>query len=242
MRKLLICLSLGLLSVVAPTGCVAPSGPKCACASGACQAGKSCGCQCASSPVPSDNGKPASPPAFKPSTPPPEKARSARAPAEPYVPVRLITWAERAPLPRGPAEEQPAPVRKVEGPPPVQKAERQAPVRVVRADVPVAPPPVVPPVTVPPVEPKATVEVAIARQNPAPSLSGQLETFGRTLRLRYAAVDQIDPYGGVVILDGNIDSSRLRDGQRLRVAGELIPPTTRNGSAHYRVSSIQMLD
>jgi hypothetical protein len=74
------------------------------------------------------------------------------------------------------------------------------------------------------------------------SLTGQVQQFRNTWRLRYAAIDQEDPYGGVVVLDGGAELSQLRDGQRVRVSGVLIPPESRTGSAHYRVKTIEMLD
>jgi hypothetical protein len=45
-----------------------------------------------------------------------------------------------------------------------------------------------------------------------------------------------------VILDGGAELSQLRDGQRVRVSGVLIPPESRTSSARYRVQAIEMLD
>jgi hypothetical protein len=72
------------------------------------------------------------------------------------------------------------------------------------------------------------------------SVTGQVQGFRKTLRLRYASIEQEDPYGGVVILEG--DTSKLRDGQHVRVQGAFFPPTERNGSARYRVESVEILD
>jgi hypothetical protein len=73
------------------------------------------------------------------------------------------------------------------------------------------------------------------------SITGQVQEYRKTFRLRYAAVDQEDAYGGVVVLDG-ADLGRLSDGKHVRVRGELIAPTDRNGMARYRVSAIEVLD
>ncbi len=74
------------------------------------------------------------------------------------------------------------------------------------------------------------------------SITGQVYEYRRAFRLRYAAIDQADVYGGVVTLEGSVDLSALRDGKHVRVRGELIPPTDRNGSARYRVTALELLD
>ncbi len=74
------------------------------------------------------------------------------------------------------------------------------------------------------------------------SLAGRVLQYRNTWRLRYAPIDQEDVYGGVVILDGGAELSQLRDGQRVRVSGVLVPPESRTGSACYRVQAIEMLD
>jgi hypothetical protein len=74
------------------------------------------------------------------------------------------------------------------------------------------------------------------------SVAGRVLQFRNTWRLRYAPIDQEDVYGGVVILDGGAELSQLRDGQRVRVSGVLVPAESRTGSACYRVQSIEMLD
>ena len=74
------------------------------------------------------------------------------------------------------------------------------------------------------------------------SITGQVQEYRKTLRLRYAAIDENDVYGGVVVLEGSADLSRVTDGKHVRVRGELIPPTDRNGTAHYRVAAVEILD
>ena len=74
------------------------------------------------------------------------------------------------------------------------------------------------------------------------SVAGHVHQYRNTWRLRYAPIDQEDAYGGVVILDGGAELSQLRDGQRVRVSGVLVPPESRTGSACYRVQAIEILD
>jgi hypothetical protein len=74
------------------------------------------------------------------------------------------------------------------------------------------------------------------------AIAGQVQEFRKTLRLRYAAIDQNDIYGGVVTLEGSVDLSQLRDGRQVRVRGVLIPPTERNENARYRVTAVELLD
>jgi hypothetical protein len=73
------------------------------------------------------------------------------------------------------------------------------------------------------------------------SVTGQVQMFRKTARLRYASIEQEDPYGGVVTLEG-AEVSKLRDGQHVRVQGVFVAPTDRNGSAKYRVHSVEILD
>ena len=74
------------------------------------------------------------------------------------------------------------------------------------------------------------------------SITGEVLRFGKTVRVRYAAIDQEDRYGGAVVLDGGEALRKLRDGQHVRVRGDLIPPPDRASSAHYRVLAIEVLD
>ena len=73
-------------------------------------------------------------------------------------------------------------------------------------------------------------------------LTGQLQQWRKTWRLRYAAVGAEETYGGSVMLEGIADTSKLRDGQHLRVRGRLIPPENRQDSPRYVVQSIDVLD
>ena len=74
------------------------------------------------------------------------------------------------------------------------------------------------------------------------TVAGQVQTFRKTFRLRYLSIEQEDRYGGIVVLEGGVELSKLRDGNHVRVHGVLVPPTTRGGNAHYRVQSLEILD
>jgi hypothetical protein len=73
------------------------------------------------------------------------------------------------------------------------------------------------------------------------SVTGQVQIFRKTMRLRYASIEQEDAYGGVVILEGS-EISNLRDGQHVRVQGTFVAPTDRNGNAKYREHTVELLD
>lgn len=73
------------------------------------------------------------------------------------------------------------------------------------------------------------------------SVTGQVQIFRKTVRLRYASIEQEDAYGGVVILEGS-EIGNLRDGQHVRVQGTFVAPADRNGNAKYRVHTVEMLD
>jgi hypothetical protein len=57
------------------------------------------------------------------------------------------------------------------------------------------------------------------------------------LRLRYASVDETDPYGGSVTLTGDSRLRDLKDGQYLRVQGSLCNANDKGISPHYHVDS-----
>ncbi|MCI0683153.1 MAG: hypothetical protein L0Y71_13710 [Gemmataceae bacterium] len=84
---------------------------------------------------------------------------------------------------------------------------------------------------------QATVSLSAAHQQ---TLSGEVAQFRRGWRLRYAAVDVVDPHGGSVGLDGP-GLERLKDGARIRVTGTLVPAEDRHGSARFLVRSLDVL-
>jgi hypothetical protein len=85
-------------------------------------------------------------------------------------------------------------------------------------------------------------QIAFGRDESFTTITGQVQEFRKTLRLRYAAVDRADIYGGVVTLEGDVDLSQLRDGKQVRVRGVLIPPAEPNENARYRVTAVEYLD
>lgn len=76
-------------------------------------------------------------------------------------------------------------------------------------------------------------------------LSGQLQHL-RTKecwRLRYASVDEDDPYGGsVTLVDSNGLLSSCQDGQYVRISGRLLNAADRSIAPEYKVDSLQVLD
>jgi hypothetical protein len=87
-----------------------------------------------------------------------------------------------------------------------------------------------------------SVDIVFGPADNYQSITGEVRRFGKTVRLRYAAIDQEDLYGGAVVLDGGEALNKLRDGQLVRVRGDLIPPPDRAHSAHFRVLAIEVLD
>lgn len=72
------------------------------------------------------------------------------------------------------------------------------------------------------------------------TVTGQVQQFRKSWRLRYADPGQEDIYGGGVMLEG--DLSKLREGAIVRVTGTLVPAPGRTGQATYRVQGIEILD
>jgi hypothetical protein len=168
---------------------------------------------------------------------PTESTPTAAAPvAAPLLVAPAPQWAR---MPTGPAPARPLAEQTIEPPAP-----RIAFVSAASAEeAPDAPAPISP--AVERKEQAVPVKKTEIPKTPAEkfwTVTGTVEAFRKTWRVRYAAVDQEDRYGGVVVLDGGAELNPLRDGMRVRVRGTLIPATDRTGSAHYRVQSLQILD
>lgn len=73
-------------------------------------------------------------------------------------------------------------------------------------------------------------------------LTGVVESWRTTRRLRYAAVDVEDPNGGRVTLIGSPVVDRLHEGQHIRVRGILIPTADRGSAPTFDVQAIDVLD
>ena len=70
---------------------------------------------------------------------------------------------------------------------------------------------------------------------------GQLSQFRRAWKLRYAAIESDDKYGGSLSLTGeNLD--HLKDGQMVRVEGMVLPSEDRASGARYQVHRIEVIE
>jgi hypothetical protein len=72
-------------------------------------------------------------------------------------------------------------------------------------------------------------------------LSGQLQHshISKGWRLRYASVDEVDPYGGSVTLSEDVRLSGLNDGDYVRVQGHFVNPEQTGIAPAYQIDSIQ---
>jgi hypothetical protein len=70
-------------------------------------------------------------------------------------------------------------------------------------------------------------------------LRGEVERSLRGVRLRYAPVDEADPYGGSVTLVSSPLVDGLRDGQSVRVRGQFLNPEQHTPAPPYRVVSVE---
>lgn len=73
------------------------------------------------------------------------------------------------------------------------------------------------------------------------SLTGEVQLWRNTWRLRYARVDETDKYGGSVVLAGENRFSDLRDGQIIRVQGRIVQSDARTGTV-FEVQAIDVLE
>ena len=97
------------------------------------------------------------------------------------------------------------------------------------------------PATVPGPVPDTVVKPAYGHANDYHWLNGQVQysRISKAWRLRYAPLDEIDPYGGSVTLvdDGTLGS--LKDGQYVRVHGQLVSSPDKAVAPPYKVDSVQ---
>jgi len=75
-------------------------------------------------------------------------------------------------------------------------------------------------------------------------LTGKLQysRFNKTWRLRYASVDQDDPYGGSVTIVDDLRSPGLKDGQHIHVEGRFVNPGAKGIAPPYEVTSIEIVE
>jgi hypothetical protein len=74
------------------------------------------------------------------------------------------------------------------------------------------------------------------------TLSGRLEHFGRSWRLRFASVDEVDPYGGSVTLVQDTRLGEHHDGEYVQVQGHLLDGEARRSAPSYQIDSIQVIE
>ncbi|MBM3996136.1 MAG: hypothetical protein FJ303_18595 [Planctomycetes bacterium] len=93
-----------------------------------------------------------------------------------------------------------------------------------------------------PALPAPNAEIVFGADEAYRTITGQVEVYRKVPRLRFGHVAQEDAYGGVVVLEGGADVSRLEDGKLVRVTGVLVPPANRTASATFRVKTVEILD
>jgi hypothetical protein len=87
----------------------------------------------------------------------------------------------------------------------------------------------------------------VGHENDYSWISGQLyyvHANGGMWVIRYADVDQVDRYGGSVVLTPTVEMRNFREGDLVTVCGEILNDGIRGrtlGGALYRVNSIQMI-
>ena len=87
----------------------------------------------------------------------------------------------------------------------------------------------------------------VGHENDYSSITGQLyyvHANGGMWVIRYADVDQVDRYGGSVVLTPTVEMRNFREGDLVNVCGEILNnglPVRNLGGALYRVNSIQMI-
>jgi hypothetical protein len=83
--------------------------------------------------------------------------------------------------------------------------------------------------------------VRIGQINDYKAVVGQVYQFRRAWKLRFAAVESDDIYGGSFTLVGS-NLEHLKDGQTVRVEGTILPSEDRVSAARYQVSRIEILE
>jgi hypothetical protein len=68
-------------------------------------------------------------------------------------------------------------------------------------------------------------------------ISGEVMCWRKEWRLRYATVDEIDPYGGSLRLSGEHEFTKLKDGEHYKIEGHLIPDDGRGPG--FQIESVE---
>jgi hypothetical protein len=76
------------------------------------------------------------------------------------------------------------------------------------------------------------------------SLCGQVQIsrLSKGARLRFASVDEVDPYGGSVTLVEDVRLTNFKDGDYVRVTGRLLNPEVQSIAPPYQIDSIQPIE
>jgi hypothetical protein len=170
-------------------------------------------------------------------TPPPAAGRPAELPP-PSEPVPVAAPAAEPPPPPEPLPSVALPV----APPPPPPAVEAAPVKPAVAAAPTPAPAVETPI-----KRKSFVDITadsrFGHSNDYSTLCGQLQYHrsSKAWRLRYASVDEDDPYGGSVTLAEDPRLERCQDGQFVRICGQLSTPTGRAIAPLYQIRTIEEL-
>ena len=91
------------------------------------------------------------------------------------------------------------------------------------------------------VVPATTMVVRFGQSNNYQTIVGAVYQFRRTWRLRYAAAESEDRFGGSVTLVGdNLDN--LKDGQMVRVEGIVAQSEDRSAGARYHVQRLEVIE
>lgn len=85
------------------------------------------------------------------------------------------------------------------------------------------------------------VTVRFGESNNYQTVVGQVFQFRRNWKVRYAALESDDKYGGSLTLVGE-GLDNLKDGQMVRVQGTLIPSDDRAAGARYQVHRVDVIE
>lgn len=111
--------------------------------------------------------------------------------------------------------------------------------RVLPAEPVLAPVPAVQPRVAPPAAVTPPTTAGIGHAADYSWVCGEVMHWNREWRLRYAAVDEEDHYGGSVTLAGEEFLSQLREGEHYRVRGQLVPRDSRTGGPVFHIEALQ---
>ena len=89
--------------------------------------------------------------------------------------------------------------------------------------------------------PSAPLVLQVGHPDKSMALIGRVETWRKTVRLRYAAADVEDDHGGCVTLVGD-RLEKLQEGQQVRVQGWMLPAEERATGPRFQVQSLQVLE